>query len=493
MLKRYLSVILLSLVTTTIYGAIISVTNANDSGTGSLRQALTTAVDGDLILIGVAGPITLQSDLPLITKAITVTGLSSGTTISGNSLFRVFSIQLATGTATFSNLHVKNAFSSNGAAPGLFAITGNNAQIIITRCTFSGCVNTGSQSFGGAVATGANMLISNSTFYNNTAEMGGGALATLSDITLSINATTFYNNKSTSQLGGGGIDLAVNSVLNIQNSIVAGNSSGLAGIPSDIIATGGATVLSLGNNLSNTAPFGHASDLVNKNLDTQIKLVSLTHRGAMVCPVESGSVAINAANNSTAPPTDQRMQSRIGNPDIGSYEFVPLLSIAPTTATLAVTANSNIQVEVTSNSSWTVSGIPTWLEASALGGFGNASVILTALTANHSGASRSVTITFSSLNVTDQTITITQEHGFPTLIEQANMNVVLNIYPNPCSDGFYVEVGHASTELQILDLEGRVVLSKMVSGTSYVPVRNLKPGLYVVKVLGKTVKLMVAR
>ena len=52
----------------------ITVTNTNDSGPGSLRQALAEANDGDTITFAVTGTIGLTSGELLVAKSITISG-----------------------------------------------------------------------------------------------------------------------------------------------------------------------------------------------------------------------------------------------------------------------------------------------------------------------------------------------------------------------------------------------------------------------------------
>src|SRR5215472_4466389 len=71
---------------------IIIVTNTDDSGLGSLRDALATAVDGDMIdATGISGTILLTSGELQITHAVTISGPGAGSlSIDGNGTFRVF-------------------------------------------------------------------------------------------------------------------------------------------------------------------------------------------------------------------------------------------------------------------------------------------------------------------------------------------------------------------------------------------------------------------
>src|SRR5436305_11334743 len=56
------------------HAATITVTNTNDSGPGSLRQALAVANDGDRITFAVSGTITLTSGGLAVFKNVTISG-----------------------------------------------------------------------------------------------------------------------------------------------------------------------------------------------------------------------------------------------------------------------------------------------------------------------------------------------------------------------------------------------------------------------------------
>ena len=57
-----------------VHAATITVTNTNDSGPGSLRQALAVAHDGDRITFAVSGTITLTSGELEVAKNVTISG-----------------------------------------------------------------------------------------------------------------------------------------------------------------------------------------------------------------------------------------------------------------------------------------------------------------------------------------------------------------------------------------------------------------------------------
>jgi hypothetical protein len=78
-----------------VHAATITVMNTNDSGTGSLRQALADANDGDTIEFDVAvtGTIMLTSSELLVNDDITISGPGANTlAVDGNAASRVFHI-----------------------------------------------------------------------------------------------------------------------------------------------------------------------------------------------------------------------------------------------------------------------------------------------------------------------------------------------------------------------------------------------------------------
>src|SRR5205809_1382374 len=72
----------------------ILVTNTNDNGPGSLRQALVNANDGDTIdATGISGVITLTSGELLVDKSVTINAAGADVlAVDGNASNRVFHI-----------------------------------------------------------------------------------------------------------------------------------------------------------------------------------------------------------------------------------------------------------------------------------------------------------------------------------------------------------------------------------------------------------------
>jgi predicted outer membrane repeat protein len=179
----------------------ITVTNAGDSGAGTLRQAVVDVCSGGTIdfAAGLANQtITLTSAELLITKTVTITNSNApNLKVSGNNVRRIFNIKLGAVVA-INSLSIINGLADD--ANGSFFEGGgilNYGVLTVNNSTFSG--NYADQ-VGGAIYSGNILIINNSTFTNNSASNVGGGI--YSGSTLTINNSIFSSNSTVFGHGG---------------------------------------------------------------------------------------------------------------------------------------------------------------------------------------------------------------------------------------------------------------------------------------------------
>lgn len=340
--------------------ATFTVVNLDDSGAGSLRQAITDAnangiedtIDFDASLNGI---IVLASSLPNIAEAagLTIDG-GNRITVSGNNAVRPIIVD-SVASLSLDNLAIINGTDQVGG--GIFIFS--QGTLILNNSTLSG--NSASSGGGGIYNLGGIIILSNSTLSDNSAGFGGGiynniGTVTLSNSTVSGNGASnsgggIYNYGFTVSLtnstlssnrasgGGGGIRNSGGTV-DLSNSTLSGNIG--VGIYND-------GILTLSNNLIANSPGGDCFnnhiltdnghnlvedgscdfvDGVNNNVVADPLLGPLANNGGptQTFALQAGSPAIDAGDNNgnTGLDFDQRGSgfARISNGtvDIGAFE-----------------------------------------------------------------------------------------------------------------------------------------------------------------------------
>jgi hypothetical protein len=241
-----------------IYANTITVTNTNDSGPGSLRQALADANDGDTIEFAVSGTIGLTSGELLVDKSITISGPGAkNLAIDGNAKDRVLHIGSGE-TVTISGLTITNG-DATGNVLGGGGVYNDHSMLTINDCTISD--NLAAQGGGicndGQMDGAATVEINNCRINGNSAGLGAAIFnnAELSGYTSAqINSTSIMENagpaiysvacfqfgcgQATLQVdsstlsgnSGGGIFADPRTDLGVTNSTLSDNGGGLASI-----------------------------------------------------------------------------------------------------------------------------------------------------------------------------------------------------------------------------------------------------------------------
>lgn len=178
-----------------------TVTNLNDSGAGSLRDAIAQAnasggADTVQFQAGLAGTIALASEI-VVTDTVNLVGPGAArVTIDGNLSTRLFKVAHSGGTAitaTFSGLTLSNGHADEGGA-----IWATGDDVVVNGAVLSGNI---ANNRGGAIfVAGADLSIDRTTVSGSQSGSTGGALL-FSAGDLSIRRSKIIGNHS--QFGGG--------------------------------------------------------------------------------------------------------------------------------------------------------------------------------------------------------------------------------------------------------------------------------------------------
>jgi len=211
------------------------VVNTDDTGAGSLRQAIEDADPGETILFetGVEGSISVSSVL-LLTKNVTIRGPRPPNQItldalSGNGVFEISPAI----SVTLQQLTIRGGSAGSGGG------VSNQGALIAERCIFEDNVAAG---FGrGGAIENAGTLTARDCLFRRNSGYNGGAVAADSQAGSSFERCTFQENTAAGNSGGA----IVGGSVKILNSTFVGNTAS----DPDLDRVGGAVALFDGANL----------------------------------------------------------------------------------------------------------------------------------------------------------------------------------------------------------------------------------------------------
>ena len=353
------------------------VTTTSDSGCGSLRATIASAVSGATItfdpalngqtLVLTSGELVIDRNLSLLGPGAT------SLAISGNGSSRVFFVTNGV-TCTLAGLTITNGngvgASPSGYGGGIFS----KGTLTVSNCTLSG--NSASLYGGGIYNNGGTLTVQHSTLSSNSAQEHAGAIDNIEKGTVIIQNSTITGNSTPNE--GGGIHNHSSCDLRLTNTTVSANSALLGGglyntdgalavnhstLSGNMASAGGGlyqvgasatltighTLLARGangNNFTNVAGsvtnrgFNLANDSSANAFATQfanLLLGPLADNGGPT-PTHAlllGSPALNAGTNIAMAglPNDQRGSGYLrlygARVDIGAYEAQPPLLVCP--------------------------------------------------------------------------------------------------------------------------------------------------------------------
>ena len=258
------------------------VTNTNDSGPGSLRQALFDVNDGGVIGFAVTGTIGLTSGELLVTRNITISGPGSeNLTVNGNHKSRVFHI--ASGqTVAISGLTIMNGHTTQSGG----GILNDHAVLLLSNCAVTG--NSAAGNIGGGIHNDgdnighATLQINNSLITNNSGGIYNDALQA-GTATLVITHSTLSNNNAGDAINNDGWSCTFcgNGTTSVQitDSSITGNPGNA--IYSDTGRANCGNVCPVTVSITNSTISGNGGGVYNSTLsDTAVSNSTISDNGS---------------------------------------------------------------------------------------------------------------------------------------------------------------------------------------------------------------------
>lgn len=210
-----------------VFAAVITVTNTNPNGAGSLWQAVLDAASGDTIdATWISGTIT-PSDEITIDKDLTIKGSGiDALRVSGGGTHRVLTI--LSGNTGISDLTISDGYVDGAVGAGIYIQGGS---LSLTRCRIENHINNEGTSGGGIYHQGTRLTLDHCEVTGNLVRSSsssaiGGGIALESNAGLTVVDSTFTQNRVTGTYEfGGALYSAYGGTVVARNTTFSGNQA----------------------------------------------------------------------------------------------------------------------------------------------------------------------------------------------------------------------------------------------------------------------------
>ena len=271
------------------------VTSTDDSGPGSLRQALLDATAGDRITFA---PALAGQTITLTSARLDIAFDQNGLTIDGDldddgqpdvtveqTLEDAEVLMIDEASATIDGLVITGGDSTNAGGIEMFS-----SRVTVANSTITG--NTGPRG-GGIFGIGSEITITNSTITGNTGPLGlgGGIFVAASEVTIT-NSTISGN----SSLQGGGVYGVSSGSTTITDSTISGNSAADGG--GIHVLSGGATIVINSTISGNTATNNGGGIVINSAALATVTNSTISGNSA---ELQLGGIALTSPRDAGTP------------------------------------------------------------------------------------------------------------------------------------------------------------------------------------------------
>ncbi len=170
------------------------------------------------------------------------------------------------------------------------------------------------------------------------------------------------------------------------------------------------------------------------------------------------------------------------------------LNVTPTDLLLDGQSGSASYFEINSNTTWQINGYPSWLDLSSINGSDNATINVTANSANNTGNARMATLNIVGNNTQTQQVNITQQNV--NGVNKVEIEKSISVYPNPASMQLFIrfkEITLYNVKVSIYDIFGNRSFFKLYKKMpiNYIKINllNYSSGVYYVHIKNDKVSL----